>query len=89
MRSLTTEKFWELYDSLPEDVQYRADKAYGMWQHDPRAPGLNFKHVGNQQPIYSVRIGRGYRALGILEGDVILWFWIGPHDEYERLLKHF
>ena len=26
-------------------------------------------------------------ALGVLyEGDII-WFWIGPHDEYDRLLK--
>jgi hypothetical protein len=38
--------------------------------------------------MYSVRIGKGYRALGILEGEAILWFWIGPHDEYIRMLKH-
>jgi hypothetical protein len=24
----------------------------------------------------------------LLEGDAILWFWIGPHDEYDRLLRH-
>jgi hypothetical protein len=29
----------------------------------------------------------GYRALGLLKGDTVTWFWIGTHDEYERLLK--
>jgi hypothetical protein len=36
-----------------------------------------------------VRIGHDFRALGILERDTIIWFWIGPHDIYERLLKQF
>lgn len=52
------------------------------------AHGLYFKRVGKQRPIYSVRIGLNFRALGILEGDSVLWFWIGIHDEYDRLLKH-
>ena len=87
MKSVTTSKFWKLYDMLPENVQRRADKAYELWQINPNARGLYFKRVGKQQPIYSVRIGRGHRALGILEDDTILWFWIGIHDEYERMLR--
>ena len=47
-----------------------------------------FKRVGKQQPVYSVRIGKGYRAIGILQKDVIIWFWIGHHDIYDRLLKN-
>ena len=31
-------------------------------------------------------VGKGYRAMGILEAEVILWFWIGHHDVYDRLL---
>lgn len=88
MKSVTTSQFWKRYHSLPEDVQRRADRAYELWQINPQAHGLYFKRVGAQQPVYSVRIGRGYRALGILEGEVILWFWIGPHDEYVRMLRH-
>lgn len=87
MKSMTTAQFWRLYNALPDDVQRRADSAYELWQITPHAHSLYFKRVGKQQPIYSVRIGLGYRALGILEEDAILWFWIGPHDEYERLLK--
>lgn len=88
MKSITTSEFWKLYDALPDEVQRRADRAYKLWELNPRAHGLYFKRVGKRQPIYSVRIGMGHRALGLLEGDVIIWFWIGGHDEYERLLKH-
>ena len=88
MKSNTTSQFWKRYEALPEEVQRRADRAYKLWQINPHAHGLYFKRVGKQQPVYSVRIDRGYRALGIREGDVILWFWIGEHNEYERLLKH-
>ena len=88
MKSLTTSRFWELYEDLPVEIKRRADRAYALWLINPRARSLYFKRVGKQQPIYSVRIGRGYRALGLLEGNAILWFWIGSHDEYMRLLKH-
>ena len=87
MKSITTSQFWKLYEALPPEVQRRADRAYELWQINPHAHSLYFKRVGQQRPIYSVRIGRGYRALGLLEGDAILWFWIGTHDEYEHLLK--
>lgn len=88
MKSVTTTGFWKCYDTLPEDVQHRADRVYELWQINPQAHGLYFKRVGTQRPIYSVRIDRGHRALGMLEGEAILWFWIGPHDEYMRMLKH-
>lgn len=88
MKSVTTSQFWKLYDALPEEVQHRADRAYELWQSNPQAQGLFFKRVGKARPVYSVRIDGKHRALGLLEGNAILWFWIGPHDEYDRLLKH-
>ncbi|MEJ2748527.1 MAG: hypothetical protein P8183_11565 [Anaerolineae bacterium] len=87
MKSHTTAQFWKLYDALPEEIKQRADKSYALWQLNPQAHGLYFKRVGQRRPIYSVRIGKGYRSLGLLEGDTMIWFWIGSHDEYERLLK--
>ena len=57
-----------------------------MFRRNPSHPGLNFKKVDEENNIYSVRIGRGYRALGQLEGSEIVWFWIGPHSEYDRLV---
>jgi hypothetical protein len=32
-----------------------------------------------------VRIGLGYRALGIRTGDEVVWFWIGSHADYDQL----
>lgn len=89
MKSQTTPIFWKLYGELPEQVQRRADSAYRLWRLNPYAHGLYFKRVGRNRPIYSVRIGQDFRALGILERDTVVWFWIGSHDVYERLLKQF
>ncbi|GBC75821.1 hypothetical protein HRbin07_00009 [bacterium HR07] len=47
-------------------------------------PSLRFKCINEQENIWSVRITRGYRALGIMEGDTVTWFWIGNHDDYKR-----
>lgn len=88
MKSITTLQFWKLYNELPEDVKIRADSAYELWQINPYVHGLYFKRVGKKRPVYSVRIGSGYRALGVLQGDTVIWFWIGTHDEYEGILKH-
>jgi hypothetical protein len=32
-------------------------------------------------------VGLGHRALGIVDDDIIVWFWIGTHAEYDRLLR--
>lgn len=74
MKSRTTARFWKLFERLPPDVQRRAYKAYRLWRVHPSAKGLHFKRVDPEEPIYSVRIGLGYRALGLLEGDTIYWF---------------
>jgi hypothetical protein len=87
MTSQTLPQFWKLFYELPKQVQHRANKAYRIWQQYPDAPGLHFKRVGKRRPVYSVRLGEDERALGLLHGDTITWFWIGRHDEYERLLR--
>ena len=88
MNSHTIPQFWRCYDRLPQQIQEQADQAYRKWRETPEAHGLAFKRVGKIRPIYSVRINDDYRALGLLHGDTITWFWIGSHDEYMRLLKN-
>ena len=39
------------------------------------------------QPIYSVCIGAGYRAVGVREGEEMIWFWIGSHADCDQLLS--
>ena len=87
MNAKAAPRFWELYNQLPRQEQQRARKAYQIWKTNPNASGLRFKRVGDKEPIYSARVSKVYRVLGILEGDTIIWFWIGRHDEYERILR--
>jgi hypothetical protein len=42
--------------------------------------------VDEERNIYSVRIGLGYRALGRMDGSEIIWFWIGSHEEYNKVV---
>lgn len=36
----------------------------------------------------SVRVTMDYQGLEVLDQGDIIWFWIGPHHEYDRLLRH-
>ncbi len=87
MKSQATPKFWKFYMRLSRNVQQQARKAYQMWKVNPYHPSLRFKRVDDKESIYSARVSNDYRALAFLEGDMVLWYWIGNHDEYERLLK--
>ena len=80
----TTRRFWECYNALPEAVQRTADRCYELLKTDPTHPSLHFKKVGKY---WSVRVGGGYRALGIEVEKGILWFWIGTHAQYDRLMR--
>ena len=40
-----------------------------------------------RRPIFSVRIGIGWRAVGTKDENDMIWFWIGPHAEYDRLVS--
>jgi hypothetical protein len=86
VRSRVNERFRKAFDSLPEDIQRRAREAYERWHENPAHPSLQYKKIHDTQPVYSVRVGLGWRALGMLQGDVMIWFWIGPHSEYDRLV---
>jgi len=84
MNSFTTRRFREAYGNLPEPVRRQAWRAYRLFRQNPSHPGLNFKRVDERNNTYSVRIGLGYGALGRLDGSDIVWFWVGPHSEYDK-----
>jgi hypothetical protein len=71
---------------LPVEVQERARESYRKFQDSPEASGLRLKIVASNPTVYSIRIGRTHRALGIRRGDTMVWFWIGDHKEYEQVL---
>lgn len=87
MKSRTSKTFRDRYRRLPLEVRKQARRAYRQWLYDPYQSGLQFKRIYAARPIYSVRIGLHWRALGVLEDDTIIWSWIGSHAEYDRLLN--
>ncbi|MGO9599906.1 MAG: hypothetical protein ACLP7Q_18100 [Isosphaeraceae bacterium] len=82
-----SQEFLVLYRALPEQVREQAKRTYELFQRDPRHPSLRFRQVHPTRPVFSVRVGLHYRAVGILEEGDIFWFWIGSHAEYDRLLN--
>ena len=86
MTSHTTESFRRLFRQLPSDIQQAARNAYRLWSADPYHKSLRFKKVHPTDPIYSVRIGLGWRAVGVRDGDTVIWYWIGSHADYDKLL---
>jgi hypothetical protein len=69
-------------------VKRSARQAYQRFRQNPAHPALHFKLVLPDENIYSVRIGRNYRALGAMSRPgQIVWFWIGTHSEYDGILS--
>lgn len=81
----TTKKFWKCYYKLPLNIQSIADESYKLLKTDSSHPSLHFKKIGNKY--WSVRVSLDYRALGVEVSNGILWFWIGSHAEYDKLIS--
>jgi hypothetical protein len=84
--SRTTKQFRKLLAALPLHVQKQAREAYRTWLRDPWHPGLQFKQIHPIRAIYSARVGLDWRAVCIRTGDQAIWFFIGSHAEYDRLI---
>lgn len=84
MKSNTVSSFWEAYGSLDEPVRRAAQKTYRLWSQNPFHPSLHFKCINSGENVWSVRVTLGFRAIGVLDGDTVTWFWIGSHDDYDR-----
>ena len=78
-----SKRFWRHFDDLSPELQQLARDNYELLKENPQHPSLHFKRVGKY---WSVRIGSDFRALGIDSRKGILWFWIGTHEEYKRLI---
>jgi hypothetical protein len=84
MKSLTSPDFWRTYASLSPNAQAAARKAYRLWKENPQHGSLRFQKRGR---FWRACFGSGHRALAVAVPEGYLWFWIGTHDGYERLLR--
>ena len=82
-----TPRFQKAFEKLPKSVQAQAKTAYQLWRRNSAHPSLRFKPIPGIPNVYAVRISIGWRALGVVNGNEISWFWIGSHEEYNKLLK--
>ena len=77
------------FSRLPRVIQERAREAYRRFQADTSHPSLQFKRLNAALPLWSVRINDSYRAVGVRKSDTeIVWFFIGTHAEYDKLLEN-
>jgi len=75
-------EFWDHYHKLPAEVRDLADKKFALLKADPHHHSIRLKKVGR---FWSARIGLHYRAIAKQRPEGLVWFWIGPHREYDRI----
>lgn len=84
MKHFADDGFWDCYEALPATIREQADKCFELLKQDPKHPSLHFKKIGSR---WSARVGLGYRALALEIEDGFLWYWIGSHADYDRMIR--
>jgi len=72
VNSHLTEDFTAHFRRLPRRIQELARKNYRLWKHNPTHPSLDFKQISRRNPIFSVRVGIGRRAVGIKKEEAMI-----------------
>ena len=79
--------FFEEYRRLPRHIREKTKRAHRLFQNNPSHKSLDFKPIKSMNGVYSARVDDSYRVLGRRDGNVIIWFWIGPHNQYDRMIS--
>jgi hypothetical protein len=72
--------------TLPASSRFHSKSGgqnFELLKADPHHPLLHFKKIGQ---LWSVRAGTHYRDLGLNSDDIVVWFWIGSHADYDKLV---
>ncbi|MEO5358521.1 MAG: hypothetical protein H7844_14670 [Nitrospirae bacterium YQR-1] len=83
MRHYAADSYWNHYENLPTNIRELADKSFALLKENPAHPSLHLKKVENY---WCIRIGKKYRALAVEIEEGLLWFWIGTHAQYDKLI---
>jgi hypothetical protein len=84
LHSFLTPSFQKLYAGLPQNIQNLAYEKYRLFQQNPFHPSLEFQAKGK---VWTVAIGRSYRAIARRVGTDLYWIWIGSHEDYNNVLR--
>ena len=85
MISRVRPSFWRAYADLDPKIRIAARRSYGLFAENADHPSLRFKKLGGYEDIWSVRINEQYRAVGQRRGEIVIWGWIGSHNEFDKL----
>lgn len=88
--------FLDHFERLPKRAQKKTRAALKKWRRDNNHNSLEFKALfqTDEGLLYALRVDGnqppGCRMLGVQDSDALInWYWVGPHDEYERLLASY
>jgi len=84
LKHFSSSAFWNCYRRLPQGIQEIADAQFALLKENPSYPSLHFKKIGKCR---SARIGIHYRALAVEIPEGLLWFWIGSHADYDKIIE--
>jgi mRNA-degrading endonuclease RelE of RelBE toxin-antitoxin system len=85
MQHFISSKFEKAAKKLPKRIAKKLDASFEILKENSNHPALQFKKVGN---LYSIRITLNYRALAYKDEQDYIWFWVGEHDEYDKLINN-
>jgi hypothetical protein len=78
------EKFWQLYEKLPDDIKILADKTFIDLKKTREHSLFKILKVGRY---WSLPIGTKNRALGVeVDEGGLFWCWIGSFYDYKNFV---
>lgn len=86
MISRTRRSFWTLHSALDAETQAAARRAYALFRESPDHPSLRFKKLGGYADVWTVRVNEQYRSVCRRSGDTVVWFWIGSHNAFDKMI---
>lgn len=86
MTSRTSSDFRRDLANLPAAIRWQVRDAYRLFRQNPHHPSLKLKKLPPHEDLWSVRINSDYRAIGRFQDDVLLWFFVGSHADYDKLI---
>lgn len=84
MKHFASPDFWALYEELPLKAKKSANKQFKLLKENPTHPSLYIKKIGKY---WAARVDLNHRALAVHAGESLVWFWIGNHRDYEKLIR--
>jgi hypothetical protein len=84
LKHFASPEFWFHYRTLPPEIRELADAKFQLLKDDARHSSLRLKKVGI---FWSARVGLRYRAVAKERAEGLVWFWIGRHDMYSRIIS--